>query len=64
MPESGPVQPVYRGLPDEIDDLLPTSAPYRQAGQLLFPEPSGISGRPLIPLESGTIDPLAAGGGF
>ena len=65
VPESGPVQLVYRGLPlDEIEDLLPASAAYRQAGRLLFPEPSGISGRPLIPLKGGAIGLLAVGGGL
>jgi hypothetical protein len=64
-PESGPVQLVYRGLPlDEIEDLLPVSSAYRQAGRLLFPEPSGISGRPLIPLKGGAIGLLAVGGGL
>ena len=65
VPEGGPVQLVYRGLPlDEIEDLLPASSAYRQAGRLLFPEPSGISGRPLIPLKGGTIGLLAVGGGL
>jgi len=37
VPETGPVQLVYRGLPlDEIEDLLPQSAAYRQAGRILF----------------------------
>src|ERR1039457_4816145 len=32
VPVSGPVQLVYRGLPlDEIEDVLPQSAAYRQA---------------------------------
>jgi hypothetical protein len=65
VPESGPVQLVYRGLPlDEIEDLLPSSAAYRQAGRLLFPEPSRISGRPLIPLHRGAVGLLAVGGGL
>ena len=65
VPESGPVQLIYRGLPlDEIEDLLPSSAAYRQAGRLLFPEPTRISGRPLISLKSGAIGLLAVGGGL
>jgi Uncharacterised methyltransferase family (DUF6094) len=65
VPESGPVQVVCRGLPlDEIEDLLPGSGAYRQAGRLLFPEPSRISGRPLIPLHCGGIGLLAVGGGL
>ena len=65
VPESGPMQVVYRGLPlDEIEDLLPGSGAYRQAGRLFFPEPSGISGRPLISLKSGAVGLLAVGGGL
>jgi len=65
VPESGPVQLIYRGLPlDEVEDLLPSSPAYRQAGRLLFPEPTGISGRPLISLKSGAIGLLAVGGGL
>jgi Uncharacterised methyltransferase family (DUF6094) len=65
VPESGLVQLVYRGLPlDEIEDLLPASSAYRQAGRLLFPEPSGISGCPLIPLKGGAVGLLAVGGGL
>jgi hypothetical protein len=53
------------GLPlDKIEDLLPASAAYRQAGRLLFPEPSRISGRPLISLKSGAVGLLAVGGGL
>jgi 16S rRNA G966 N2-methylase RsmD len=40
VPVSGPAQLVYRGLPlDEIEDLLPQSTAYRQAGRILFAEP-------------------------
>ncbi len=65
VPESGPVQMLYRGLPlDEIEDLLPASSAYRQAARLLFPEPSGISGRPLLSLKSGAVGLLAVAGGL
>jgi hypothetical protein len=65
VPESGAVRVVYRGLPlDEIEDLLPASGAYRQAGRLLLPEPSGISGRPLLSLKSGAVGLLAVGGGL
>ena len=45
IPESGPAQLIYRGLPlDEIEDLLPQSAAYRQAGRILFAEPVSAIG--------------------
>jgi len=63
VPESGPVQLAYRGLPlDEIEEMLPRSAAYRQAGRILFAEPPNISGRPLTPLHSGHIGLLAVSG--
>ena len=47
VPVSGPAQLVYRGLPlDEIEDLLPQSAAYRQAGRILFAEPVSAAGDP------------------
>ena len=63
VPVSGPAQLVYRGLPlDEIEDLLPQSAAYRQAGRILFAELRSAGGRPLIPLKAGHIGLLAVGG--
>jgi hypothetical protein len=60
---SGPVQLVYRGLPlDEIEDLLPRSAAYRQAGRILFAEPVSATGRPLTPLHAGHVGLLACSG--
>jgi len=65
VPVSGPAQLVNRGLSlDEIEDLLPRSTAYRQAGRLLFPEPAQISGRPLISLKSGAVGLLAVAGGL
>jgi len=63
VPASGPAQLVYRGLPlDEIEDLLPQSAGYRQAGRILFAEPVSATGRPLTPLHSGHVGLLACSG--
>jgi hypothetical protein len=61
--ESGPLALAYRGLPlDEIEDLLPRSPAYRQAGRLLFAlEPSPV-GRPLTPLHAGHTALLAVSG--
>jgi len=62
-PASGPVQLIYRGLPlDEIENLLPQSAAYRQAGRILFAEPSSAVGRPLTPLHAGHVGLLACSG--
>ena len=56
VPESGPAKLVYSGLPlDEIEDLLPKSAAYRQVSQILFAPPKKIAGRPLTPLHAGHV---------
>ncbi len=63
VPVSGPAQLVYRGLPlDEIEDLLPQSAAYRQAGRILFAQPVSANGRPLTPLHAGHVGLLACSG--
>ena len=63
VPASGPVQMVNRGLPlDEIEDLLPKSTAYRQAGRILFAEPVSATGRPLTPLHAGHVGLLACSG--
>ena len=63
VPVSGPAQLVYRGLPlDEVEDLLPHSAAYRQAGRILFAEPVSAAGRPLTPLHAGHVGLLACSG--
>src|SRR5271157_288081 len=63
VPVSGPAQLVCRGLPlDEVEDLLPESAAYRQAGRILFAEPVSATGRPLTPLHAGHVGLLACSG--
>jgi SAM-dependent methyltransferase len=63
LPVSGPAELVYRGLPlDEVEDLLPQSAPYRQAGRILFAEPVSSTSRPLTPLHAGHVGLLACSG--
>ena len=63
IPASGPVQLIYRGLPlDEVEDILPQSAAYRQAGRILFAEPNAAAGRPLTPLHAGHVGLLACSG--
>src|SRR6185437_7378756 len=63
IPESRPVELVYRGLPlDEIEDLLPKSAAYRQARRILFGPAKQITGRPLTPLHGGHVALCAVSG--
>ena len=63
VPASGPGQLVHRGLPlDEVEDILPQSAAYRQAGRILFAEPTAAAGRPLTPLHAGHVGLLACSG--
>jgi hypothetical protein len=63
VPVSGPTQLVDRGLPlDEIEDVLPQSAAYRQAKRILFADPVSATGRPLTPLHAGHVGLLACSG--
>jgi len=63
VPVSGPAQLVYRGLPlNDIEDLLPQAAAYRQAGRILFAESVSATGRPLTPLHAGHVGLLACSG--
>lgn len=51
IPPSGPAQLIHRGLPlDTLEELLPTSVAYRQAGRILFAPEIRATGRPLTPL--------------
>jgi hypothetical protein len=47
---------------DEIEDVLPQSGAYRQAGRILFAEPVSATGRPLTPLHAGHVGLLACSG--
>lgn len=63
VPESGPVQLEYRGLPlDDVEDMLPKSAAWRQASRVIFAPPRKINGRPLTPLHAGHVALCAVGG--
>ena len=56
IPPSGPAQLIHRGLPlDTLEDLLPTSVAYRQAGRILFAPEIRATGRPLTPLHGGHV---------
>jgi len=59
VPPSGPAQLAYRGIPlDTVEDLLPGSAAYRQAGRILYAPEVRATGRPLTPLHGGHIGPI------
>ena len=62
-PPGGPVHLVHRGLPlDQIEDLLPKSAAYRQASAVLFSQQAEVTGRPLTPLHGGHVGLLCTAG--
>jgi SAM-dependent methyltransferase len=57
------VRLVYRGLPlDLIEDALPLSRAYRQAGRAIFAAQVQIVGRPLTPLHEGHAGILSCSG--
>ena len=63
VPPGGPAQLVYRGFPlDILEDLLPGSAAYRQAGRILFAPEAHATGRPLTPLHGGHVGLLTTSG--
>ena len=47
---------------DAVEDLLPASAAYRQAGRILFAPEVRATGRPLTPLHGGHIGLLTTAG--
>jgi len=63
VPESGPVTLTNAGIPlDEVEDLLPDSAAYRQASRVLLPKQRDVHGRPLTPLHGGHVGLLCTAG--
>lgn len=63
VPPSGPTTLTDQGIPlDKVEDLLPQSAAYRQAGRVLIREHGSIKGRPLTPLHGGHVSLLATAG--
>jgi hypothetical protein len=52
-----------RGLTMEVlEDLLPSSRAYRQAGRILFAPEVQVHGRPLTPLHAGHVGILSCSG--
>jgi SAM-dependent methyltransferase len=63
VPSSGPVVLTNTGIPlDEVEDLLPESAAYRQASRVLLPKHRDVRGRPLTPLHGGHVGLLCTAG--
>jgi len=63
IPASGPVTLTHIGIPlDEVEDLLPESAAYRQASRVLLPKQRDVRGRPLTPLHGGHVGLLCTAG--
>lgn len=63
VPASGPAQLIHRGLPlDMVEDILPASIAYRQAGRILFAPEVRATGRPLTPLHGGHVGLLTTSG--
>jgi len=63
IPQSGPITLTNAGIPlDEVEDLLPGSAAYRQASRVLLPKRRDVRGRPLTPLHGGHVGLLCTAG--
>jgi hypothetical protein len=63
IPQSGPVTLTNTGIPlDEVEDLLPDSAAYRQASRILLPKQRDVRCRPLTPLHGGHVGLLCTAG--
>ncbi|MGB7137476.1 MAG: DUF6094 domain-containing protein [Acidobacteriaceae bacterium] len=63
VPVSGEAVLTYGGLPyDVIEDLLPHSAAWKQAVQVLLPHEDSAIGRPITPLHGGHVGLLCTAG--
>jgi hypothetical protein len=63
VPRSGEATLTYRGLPyDIVEDLLPNSAAWKQAAQVLLPREENAIGRPITPLHGGHVGLLCTAG--
>jgi hypothetical protein len=63
VPRSGEASLTYRGLPyNLIEDLLPHSAAWKQAGQVMLPREDMAIGRPITPLHGGHVGLLCTAG--
>jgi hypothetical protein len=63
VPPAQAVPLVYRGLPlDQIEDLVPASAAWRQVAPFLLPKEEVHGGRPITPLHAGHVGLLRTAG--
>jgi hypothetical protein len=63
VPASVEATLLYRGLPyNEIEDLLPSSAAWKQVAPVLFHQSSNTVGRPITPLHGGHVGLLCTAG--
>jgi len=63
VPRSGEASLSYRGLPyNLIEDLLPHSAAWKQAAQVVLPREDMAIGRPITPLHGGHVGLLCTAG--
>lgn len=63
VPVSGEATLSYRGLPyNVIEDLLPYSAAWKQAAQVILPSEDMAIGRPITPLHGGHVGLLCTAG--
>ncbi|MGA7521590.1 MAG: DUF6094 domain-containing protein [Acidobacteriaceae bacterium] len=63
VPRSGEAALTYRGLPyNALEDLLPGSAAWKQAAQVLLPREDTAIGRPITPLHGGHVGLLCTAG--
>jgi hypothetical protein len=63
VPDSQAIVLTNTGIPlDEIEDLLASSAAYRQASRVLLREQASVRGRPLTPLHGGHVGLLCTAG--
>ena len=63
VPRSGEASLAYRGLPyNLIEDLLPNSAAWKQAAQVVLPREDMAIGRPITPLHGGHVGLLCTAG--
>lgn len=63
VPSSEPIVLTHVGIPlDEVEDVLPNSAAYRQVARVLLPKSGHVRGHPLTPLHGGHVGLLCTAG--